>query len=103
MMTGSSNGGFAYILTSVPQMPATSTLSRAASSDSSGIGSSLSSVVLGATRTAARTLSAICLLRGHYGIMVMPIYQHVVATTRDGERRMSEPVLTTVTRTSGAN
>src|SRR6478736_3056198 len=37
--------------------------------------------------------------------MVMPIYQPVVAATRDGERQMSEPdrVLTTLTRTQGAN
>src|SRR5215813_5093320 len=37
--------------------------------------------------------------------MVMPIYQAVIEATRDGERRMSEPdrVLTTMTRTQGAN
>src|SRR6476660_4189698 len=37
--------------------------------------------------------------------MVMPIYQPVPAATRDGERQMSEPdrVLTTLTRTQGAN
>src|ERR1700754_104581 len=37
--------------------------------------------------------------------MVMPIYQAVIEATRDGERRMSKPdrVLTTLTRTQGAN
>ena len=60
MITGLSNGGALYIFTSVPQIPATSTFSSAVSSDNSGMGSSRNSVVLGAVRTAARTLSTIC-------------------------------------------
>ena len=44
MMTGAVNGGLAYIFTSVPQMPATSTLSSAPSPGMSGIGNSRSSV-----------------------------------------------------------
>ena len=58
MITGASITGFAYIFTSVPQIPATSTFSRAPSSGISGIGNSRSSVVFGPVRTAARTLSA---------------------------------------------
>ena len=58
MMTGEAKGGLAYIFTSVPQMPATSTLSRAPSSGMSGIGNSRSSVRPGPVRTAATTFSA---------------------------------------------
>ena len=57
MITGASITGFAYIFTSVPQIPATSTLSSAPSAGSSGIGNSRSSVVRGAVRTAASTCS----------------------------------------------
>src|SRR6201999_1713020 len=58
MITGSGNGGLAYILTSVPQMPAASTLSRPPSSGMSGIGNSRSSVRPGPVLTAASTCSA---------------------------------------------
>ena len=63
MMTGSGKGGDAYIFTSVPQIPATSTLSRAPSAGTSGIGYSRYEVVPGAVRTAASTCSAIGSLR----------------------------------------
>src|SRR6266446_3783301 len=55
MITGELAGGVLYILTSVPQIPATSIFSKAPSSGISGIGNSRSSVVLVPTRTAART------------------------------------------------
>ncbi len=63
MITGSSIVGLRYSLTSVPQIPATSIFSSAASSAMSGIGNSRSSVVPGAVRTAASTCSAMALLR----------------------------------------
>jgi hypothetical protein len=59
MITGCSITGFAYIFTSVPQMPATSTLSSAPSSGIVGSANSLRSVVLGAVLTAASTCSLI--------------------------------------------
>jgi len=59
MITGSAIAGFEYIFTSVPQMPATSILRSAPSAGISGIGNSRSSVVRGAVRTAARTVSDI--------------------------------------------
>src|SRR5690349_16246948 len=59
MMVGAFHGGFLYSFTSVPQMPATSIFMSAASSGTSGIGYSRISILLGPTRTAARTLSAI--------------------------------------------
>ena len=62
MITGSGKGGLAYIFTSVPQMPATSTFSRAASSGTSGIAKLRTSVLPGAVLTAARTSSAITVL-----------------------------------------
>ena len=61
MITGAVITGFAYIFTSVPQMPATSTLRSAPSAGRSGIGNSRSSVVRAAVRTAASTVSAISL------------------------------------------
>src|SRR4051812_27959935 len=57
MITGASITGFAYIFTSVPQIPATSTLSSAPSSGMSGMGNSRNSVRLGPVRTAASTRS----------------------------------------------
>src|SRR5438105_2951779 len=57
MMTGTWEGGVSYILTSVPQMPPTSILSKALSSVTSGMGKSRISVLLGPTLTAANTLS----------------------------------------------
>src|SRR5438094_6902904 len=57
MMTGIGEGGVLYILTSVPQIPATSTCNKALSSGISGIGNSRISVLLGAILTAARTFS----------------------------------------------
>ncbi|WP_235690341.1 hypothetical protein [Mycolicibacterium gadium] len=74
MITGSSNGGLEYILTSVPHIPATSTFSSAESSDSSGRGKSRNSVVFGAVRTAAKTRSTNSSSQSLFGIMVMPIY-----------------------------
>ena len=59
MITGCSITGFAYIFTSVPQIPATSTRSSAPSSGMLGIANSRSSVVLGAVLTAASTWSLI--------------------------------------------
>ena len=59
MITGAGIAGRAYIFTSVPQMPATSTLSSAPSSGMSGIGNACNSVRPGPVRTAARTCSAI--------------------------------------------
>src|SRR5438105_3305133 len=57
MITGPLEGGFSYILTSVPQIPPTSIFSRALSCGISGMGKSRISVLLGPTLTAARTLS----------------------------------------------
>src|ERR1041385_2080349 len=57
MITGAFEGGVLYILTSVPQMPATSIFINAASSAMSGIGNSRISVLPEPTRTAARTFS----------------------------------------------
>ena len=59
MITGSEICGLSYIFTSVPQMPATSIFRSAPSAGSSGTGNSRSSVVRGAVRTAANTVSAI--------------------------------------------
>src|SRR5882757_11086615 len=79
MITGSSKGGLRYIFTSVPQMPATSTLSSAESSATLGMGSSRNSVVFGAVRTAARTCSTMhspldigVRRRWHYGQANIP-------------------------------
>src|SRR5258707_15367026 len=58
MITGLLVGGVLYSFTSVPQIPATSIFIQAASSGISGIGYSRISVLLGPTRTAARTFSA---------------------------------------------
>src|SRR5437870_3595118 len=57
MMTGPPVRGCLYILTSVPQMPATSIFIRAPSSGISGMGNSRISVLLGPTLTAASTFS----------------------------------------------
>src|SRR5437588_11134573 len=57
MITGALEGGFSYILTSVPQIPPTSIFSRALSCGISGMGKSRTSVLLGPTLTAASTLS----------------------------------------------
>ena len=57
MITGASITGRAYIFTSVPQIPATSTLRSAPSSGSSGFGNSRSSVLPGPILTAASTRS----------------------------------------------
>src|SRR5829696_4323513 len=57
MITGAAVGGVLYSFTSVPQMPPTSTLRRAASSGISGIGYSRTSVLLGPVLTAANTFS----------------------------------------------
>src|SRR5919106_3234977 len=59
MMTGAVTRGARYIFTSVPQMPATSTLRRAPSSAMSGRGKSRSSVRDGPVLTAADTSSVI--------------------------------------------
>ena len=59
MITGPDITGLAYIFTSVPQIPATSTFINAPSSGMSGIGNSRNSVVLAAVRTAAKTCSTI--------------------------------------------
>ena len=115
MITGSANGGLAYILTSVPQMPATSTLSSAASSATSGIGSSRSSVVPGPVRTAASTCSAMAplLVAGPsvartvaQGLLVGPCTSRSAGATAPDPSRGApwpSPLLRTVTRTSGAN
>src|SRR3954451_19675958 len=70
MITGNSIKGFAYILTSVPQIPATSTRMSAPSCGISGGSNSRNSVVRGAVRTAARTLSAIASAAYRYGLTI---------------------------------
>src|SRR4051812_47395771 len=70
MITGNSITGFAYILTSVPQIPATSTRMSAPSCGISGGSNSRNSVVRGAVRTAARTLSAIASAAYRYGLTI---------------------------------
>src|SRR5215469_11721222 len=95
MITGAANGGLAYIFTSVPQIPATSTFSRAPSSGMSGIGNSRSSVRPGPVRTAARTCSAMNdapLAQWSYGLTD---YHARV-------RNMGQISLHAVTRTQGA-
>src|SRR5690606_24604185 len=60
MMTGPPvRSGSLYILTSVPQMPASSTFMRAPSTGISGMGNSCSSVCFGPTLTAALTVSTL--------------------------------------------
>src|SRR3954452_17931751 len=70
MITGNSITGFAYILTTVPQIPATSTRMSAPSCGISGGSNSRNSVVRGAVRTAARTLSAIASAAYRYGLTI---------------------------------
>src|SRR3954469_1239664 len=70
MITGNSITGFAYIFTSVPQIPATSTRMSAPSCGISGGSNSRNSVVRGAVRTAARTLSAIASAAYRYGLTI---------------------------------
>src|SRR3954470_12956638 len=110
MITGSSNGGLRYILTSVPQMPATSTLSSAESSATLGIGSSRNSVVFGAVRTAASTCSTIHsplgisrLRRWHNGHANIPSVVTDATTILGATMTDSEPLLRTMTRTQGNN
>src|SRR5213594_4347798 len=57
MITGALEGGVSYILTSVPQIPATSIFIKALSFRMSGIGNSRISILPGPTRTAAKTFS----------------------------------------------
>src|SRR5215218_8823052 len=93
MITGASITGLAYILTSVPQIPATSIFSSAPSSGITGIGNSRSSVLLGPVLTAASTRSA--------------IRASLTEVSRSGRYRlgrvMPELRLKTVTRTQGNN
>src|SRR5919198_4436747 len=70
MITGAWITGCAYIFTSVPQIPATSIFRSAPSSGMSGIGNSRSSVVRGAVRTAASTVSAIGAQPSVYGLTI---------------------------------
>src|SRR5262245_18531760 len=93
MMTGESDGGFLYIRTSVPQMPATSILSRPPSSGTSGIGNSRNSIRLGPVRTAASTFSMALLrlilckntsrIKGGMGTITIPALQQM---KRDGRK-----------------
>jgi hypothetical protein len=59
MITGALEGGSLYNRTSVPQIPATAIFSSAQSGRMSGMGNSRISVLLGATLTAASTLSTV--------------------------------------------
>src|SRR5882672_966091 len=62
MITGALEGGSRYNFTSVPQIPATSIFNKALSCGISGMGNSRISVLLGATLTAASTLSTVAFL-----------------------------------------
>src|SRR4029077_12498767 len=89
MITGALEGGVAYILTSVPQIPPTSILSRALSCGISGMGKSRISVLLGPTLTAASTFSNVAssegLLCGFGGADAsdLPPRTHVICISAD--------------------
>src|SRR5258708_796293 len=91
MITGALEGGSRYSLTSVPQIPATSIFNKALSGGISGMGNSRISVLLGATLTAASTLSTVVFL-----LVAIPV--HGQPSTRSGpqifltgEAQINEP------------